>query len=503
MSNLTTGIQKVKNRQFDEAFRCFEEGYFGEKDTECACYLAQMYYDKRITPRTKKSLLDAMILWEITADKGKTSSKHKLGVNYYGNADRAVSKKGLNLIFEARNEGYDVSNCVLGIIAFKTGKYDEAIENFRKYQGIKSDPEAYACYGKCFIKKFDPDYKQAAKIFTDCFDTHANIAAAEGLLSLYNKDAVMEDAGKFFYYLRSMANLGDSGACEDIAIHIFNHDYEPPDASEDLIIYYLQKGESGLTKTGNCLYGEMLLSKYIATDDEKYYAKAKSCIEKSLKADSEYLQANDMMGSLLFIKERFAEAAYYYEKAYNGGFELSGERLFNTYRNMPDNKEKLYRCAKRLIESGCEITEPYVYSSYAFNIALGDFGEREDYAKAIELFIRAAKMGDVISMEMVGLFRVEYGDMATDIYTAKIWLDEAISHGSVDALYYLALINIQDHKGTVAVDYLSKAVDKGHAPSARKMAELYMAGYITGKKEKRKARQWEEIAEKLEQNNAR
>lgn len=501
MSCLTEGIEKVKKGSFEAAFDLFKKGYFDENDRECACYLAQMYFDKRITPRDDYSLRKAMILWEITANKGKTSSKHKLGTNYYGSRNPVVRKKGFELITEARDEGYDVSNCVLGMIAYNSDKFDDAIEHFKKYKNIRKDEKAYCTYGECFMKKFDPDFKTAAKILVDCFETYKSIPAAELLCGIYEEGSPLADAGKFFSYARAQADLGKKAACEYIAIVMQNGEYRPSDASDSLVISYLMKADSELSAEGCSLAAEKFFHMYMNSgmQNESYYEKAKAYGERAVELDKRHAVANFNMGDIMFAKERRSEAAYYYKKAYDNGCTDACEELFTVLAGMPGHEEETHYWARTIIKNRYNVTNPYVYSCVAFNIINGNFGEKANYREAGDLFIKAAEMNDMIAMEMVGFTRVEYGETAVDTYTAMRFCEKAIEMGSVDAIYYLALIHIQCNNAAKAISLLNEAVNKGHADSAYKMAELYDAGYVSGYKEKWKAREWRKLAEKLSQ----
>ncbi|MBO5409953.1 MAG: sel1 repeat family protein, partial [Clostridia bacterium] len=395
---------------------------------------------------------------------------------------------------------YDVSNCVLGAVAYNNGRYDEAIEHFNRYANLKNDSTAYFYYGDSFIRRFDPDYKQAAKILDYCVEIHKNPNAAARLCDLYDKDAPFENIADYYYYAKTEADLGSKPACEFIAVSIKTGEYVPSGASNAMMLHYLKEAEPELSYNGCCLAGDIYFEEYVngGLSDERLYAAAKQYIERSLKLNSEFTLANHLMGEILLCKERRPEAAYYYEKAFNAGYEDSCESLFTTLVGMPGKQEKANRYARIIIKNNYKVTNPFVYSSVAFNIVQGLCGEKPDYAEAGKLFVRAAEMGDVISMDMVGLTRVEYGTSAVPTHVAIGWLEKADSLGSKDALYYLGVIYIQENQSAKAVDCLNKATDKGNADAARKMAELYECGYITGKREKKKAKSWKEIADRLD-----
>ena len=63
MNYTENGIKAIQGGNFSDAFNLLKTGFFENGEEKAGCYLAQMYYDTKITPRTEKSLLEAMLLW--------------------------------------------------------------------------------------------------------------------------------------------------------------------------------------------------------------------------------------------------------------------------------------------------------------------------------------------------------------------------------------------------------------------------------------------------------
>ena len=145
MNYTENGIKAIQSRDYKKAFSLLEEGYFDKGETKAGCYLAQMYYDERITPRTEEALLEAMLLWEMTKDE-VPSSMHKLGVTLFGSKNSQVKSVGLSYITEASKRDYPVSFCVLGVLAYHKKEYARAVECFKRYTGIEKDEKALWMY---------------------------------------------------------------------------------------------------------------------------------------------------------------------------------------------------------------------------------------------------------------------------------------------------------------------------------------------------------------------
>ena len=118
---------------------------------------------------------------------------------------------------------------------------------------------------------------------------------------------------------------------------------------------------------------------------------------------------------------------------------------------------------------------------------------RQDYAKACELFEKAADKGDVLAMFRFGNCYENGWGAAQDNAKAREWYQKAADKGSTDGMYQLGTLYAkgygvpQDY--AKAREWYQKAADKGSTDGMNQLGTLYAKGYGVPQ-DYAKAREW-------------
>ncbi|KAI9188155.1 hypothetical protein H9P43_002546 [Blastocladiella emersonii ATCC 22665] len=108
--------------------------------------------------------------------------------------------------------------------------------------------------------------------------------------------------------------------------------------------------------------------------------------------------------------------------------------------------------------------------------------QREEYKKAVELFVTSGKNGNLVGFVEAGRLLMKQNDYAA----AKQHLTEASSRGEPRGDYYLAMLaKAQDEPGHVVVAHTRKAAEAGIIEAQHNLAFMYLNGYKGGVKPNR------------------
>ena len=215
MNYTQNGVNEITKGNYKHAFSILEKGFFEEGETTAGCYLAQMYYDERITPRTTESLVSAMLLWYITSNEVPSSS-HKLGVSLFPMSSKA-KEVGLEYIKAAAKKEYPFSFCVLGVLAYNNEEYEKALCNFSKYLQINDDKKALLMYADSCCKIKTPDFEKAEQLYSICAEKFNDASAYLKLSEIYSTPSFF-DRTKSFKFAEKAAELGSVEAARTVGV---------------------------------------------------------------------------------------------------------------------------------------------------------------------------------------------------------------------------------------------------------------------------------------------
>lgn len=495
MNYLSEGIERIKKRDFEEAFEYLQKGYFSCSDIECACYLAQMYFDTQIMPRTKENLMKAMILWTITAAHGKLSSIHKLGIAYQYSDDEAVKEIGAEMIKQAFSGGYPLSACVLGVMNYSIGKYDIACDYFEKYQDIKNDRDAYFLYACSLINKSSPDFFNGIKILDFCVKSNNDPRAAQKLYDIYNTKGKNYDKSKALMYKELQAGLGDKNAYKELGRYYFFNE-QPLFKNNNLgkVLEYFNKALPDLDATEYCIMGEIYLDNRFSNIElaERYAAKS-----LEISRDSYNLE---LMGKVQQAKHNLNEALEYFLESFdeNNKNHLTPALYIGKIYSILKNGPKAYYYNKIEEKYFGTVTTDAQCLVMAEAYQFGKYGAEQNVNLAIQYLEKVSKsyvrdnsllaymkLGDIYSENEATL------NKALDCYL------ELVRAGNPQALYKAGIALLKTGDIANSVDCLSSAYQYGSKEAAEYLSEMYLKGIVTGRKNTKLAKEWKKKAEQL------
>lgn len=504
MNYLSEGIGKLKKREFDAAFSCLTKGYFSCADNECACYLAQMFFDTQITTRTKEALMKSMLLWTITASHGKLSSLHKLGIAYQHSDDETVKEAGLEMIKKAYDGKYPLSSCVLGVMNYKKGKYDIACDYFENYQNIRNDKDAYYLYACCLLDKSTPDVHNGIRILDFCVQSNHDPRAARRLYDFYNAGGKNHDEAKALSYKKLQGDFGDKHAYEDLGVYYYvNNDYSSA-------VDYFKKAMPDLLDISYVMLGKMFIDDRIKNLElaEKYTKIALDMMTDPMP------EAFLLAGKIACMNDNTQEGLDYLLKAERCGgpdYHDAIPYLMVCYTVQKDYNNA-FKYIKRSEKYFGEIPQGLFQELLVMGDAyhLGVYGaEKNDslaikYYKRVETDFDAKSKNDSLEQIDFSYAYRAYNSLG-DIYfqndatlaDALYYYSEFAEVGVEEAMVKAAKVCVRMGKIIDAVDYLTKAYGKGSKEAALCLSNLYLEGRVTGRKNKKMAKQWIQKAEQL------
>lgn len=489
MSYTQNGISEITKGNYKNAFSILEKGFFEEGETSAGCYLAQMYYDERITPRTAESQAAAMLLWYVTAGE-VASSKHKLGVSLFSFSGKAKTV-GLNYIKSAAEKEYPVSFCVLGVLAYHEGSYATAIDYFSKYQNIENDKKALLMYAESHCKTDIPDYKKAEELYTLCAEKYKDVAVFLELSKYYSSPRVY-DGKKRLMYAEKAAELGAVDAAKEVGIaYLIGNEFikDNPDKNLDKAYKFLEyayKKKSG--EAAACL-GDMYLHGQVVQKNEK---KALELYDESIMLG--YTEGYDKKGMFYYFFQNYKDAylnlkKLNYDKA-NFYSSIMFECAYNLYNNVSSKENELIKIAINCMKYGKNVPEEaYLvigkahfhgeYLAEDFNMAAYYLKQCLSYSEANYLIGKMAAYGVI--------------DEITPA-ESESYLLTASNAGIADAMLVLGKLYKQWQLASKAISMLMKAYSNGVKEAAQEISEMYLNGDVTGRKDKKKAKEWSEKA---------
>lgn len=495
MDTVQIGLEKLKSGYINEAVEMFKRSYFEEGDVRAGCYLAQVYYDKNIPPKDRVHDYMAMMLWHITASKGKASSKHRLGIAYQKSERISTKQKGEEYLKSAYEGGHDGSAIVLGLIYYMKNDYAQACAYFSKATSVEKDKTAFFAYAESLIKKTNPDVHKGIQMLRVSALEHHVPEAANLLYRLYTGDEISEvkkDENEMTRYLKLRADLDDPKACEEYGLKI----YKEEDSYDGKMraLSYLEKVKDELSLDG------VLAIAYIYWRDCKDMNKAESTYLRALKMSPGNIAVNYGVGRFYFYTDRINQAIPYLVTAFNNGNDFAAEILFDAYIE----KNDFQNAAKVAVEMERKNLTPQNKKDYfnfiiGYAYAYGKFGFEEDIVHGVSFLVCAAEAGNINAMDVLGEIYIAFDD-AVGLNKKEIeqWLLKSYETGSRNAAYYLGEFYIKDYQANQAVKWLTRAYDEfGDKDAANKLAILYENGLINGKKDKKNAKLWRDRADVL------
>lgn len=486
MKYTKSGIKSITEGDFETAFSLLEKGYFEMGETQSGCYLAQMYYDERITPRTEDSLMKSMLLWHMTKNQ-VPSSRHKLGVTLFSSLNSVAKNKGLQLIKSAADENYPVSFCVLGVLAYHNGNYDDAVNYFSKYTGINKDKKAMLMYAESLTQKNTPDISLAEKIYSLCAEQFNDDTAYLKLSEIYTTPE-FKDATKSFLYLTKAADLGNIDAMDEVGRRYFIgnqilKDY--PNQNYELAYKYLSQAyKHGNANAASCLGSMYAFGNYVDKDINK-------AIALYDEAQANGVDTYNLKGNLYYMSYQYDLAFECFKSAYDKGdkslLSLFFDVAYSLFSQADDMQEYLVRLALDCENQGYSSNDIALMLGRAYfyenNVVYQDLVKAENYLRQCSNVPEASYIIGKIAA---------YGESNyLEPEDAESYLITASNAGIVDAMLVLGKLYHLWHLNGKAVNMLMKAYNNGCKEAAQEISEMYRNGDVTGRKDKKKAAEWE------------
>ena len=489
MNYTQNGIGEITAGNYKNAFSILEKGFFEEGETLAGCYLAQMFYDERITPRTDESLAKAMMLWSVTADE-VPSSRHKLGVTLFSLSGNA-KKVGLEHIKAAAEKEYPISFCVLGVLAYHEGDYATAITYFSKYPNIENDKKALLMYAESCRKNDIPDLKKAEELYNICAEKYHDLTVYLELAKYYS-DLTSYDAKKKFFYSEKAAEFGDVEMSKDVGIayYVGNEiNKDNPSVNIEKAYKFLNYAYMKGNDVATAILGDMYLCGQYVPKDEK---KALELYDEAIKRGC--LEAYNKKGEFYYYYRNYKEAYFYLKKLNYNEANFYSPMLFecgyNLYKENYIEEPELLNIAINCEKNGVNIPEK---AHLLLGKAYFD-GEYlpEDFHKATHHLKKCLSYPE--ANYLIGKMAA-YG-VIEEITPAESesYLMTAADSGIADAMLVLGKLYRQWQFASKAISMLMKAYSNGSKEAALEISEMYLNGDVTGRKDKKKAKEWSEKA---------
>lgn len=502
MNYTENGIKAIQSRDYKKAFELLEEGYFDKGETKAGCYLAQMYYDERITPRTEEALLEAMLLWEMTKDE-VPSSMHKLGVTLFGSKNNQVKSVGLSHITEASKRDYPVSFCVLGVLAYHKKEYVRAVECFKRYTGIEKDEKALWMYCDALTKLDTPDDVTAIKylkVYVQKFE-RAEAYYMLGKLMLKDTNEFVDDALKMLKKAAEMEHEEAIGLlCVTLYYGIENRMERDIASSQPYLLKAIANGypESLKIAAEVTFYGN-------TEKKEEDNELALSYAHRALEAG---VDCHEILGRIYMNMGRYAESAEHLKVLYDRQDFSIYEQYFIVKYALYKEKHPLFELS---IEHGfdledggyaelysiagmCDVLgkDDNPYLSYIVGSCQALYLDGDDTKKkgvqrllnnctnipaAVFIVASVGAQLEILSEERL----MELGQTAADM-------------GCIDAMRVMGGIYRNMGMYTKSVDLYMKLYSLGYKETANIISDMYLKGQVTGKKDKKKAKEWADKA---------
>ena len=139
-----------------------------------------------------------------------------------------------------------------------------------------------------------------------------------------------------------------------------------------------------------------------------------------------YIYENGLYG----VKQDYAKAAEWYEKAAKKGNMLAQANLSNIYyagRGVKQDYAKAFKWAEKAAKQGDSV------SQYNLGVMYDDGkGVRQDYVKAREWYEKAAEQGNLNAQFNLGVMYANGEGVPQDLTTAKEWFGKACDNGLND-----------------------------------------------------------------------
>lgn len=489
MNYTQNGISEITKGNYKNAFSVLEKGFFEEGETTAGCYLAQMYYDERITQRTEESLAQAMLLWCVTADE-IPSSKHKLGVSLFSLSSNA-KKAGLEYIKDAAKKEYPISFCVLGVLSYHEGDYDMAIKYFSKYPNIENDKKALLMYAESYRKKDVPDLKKAEELYNVCAEKYQDLTVYLKMVEYYSMSAVY-DAKKKLFYSEKAAELGDADMSRNVGIAYFvGNEFNKENPSKNLekaynFLNYAYKKKDGVAAS---YLGDMFMYGYYVKRDEN---KALALYDEAIKWGND--EGYNRKGMYYYFRHDYQEAYFCFKKLNYNEANLYSPMMFECaykiYQNNSDKEDELIKIAINCEKYGSNVPETarlilgkaYFDGEYLaedFKMAAYYLKQCLSYPEANYLIGKMAAYGVIDEITQA---------------ESEPYLLTASNAGIADAMLVLGKLYKQWQLASKAISMLMKAYSNGAKEAAQEISEMYLNGDVTGRKDKKKAKEWSEKA---------
>lgn len=490
MNYTENGIKAIQGGNFSDAFNLLKTGFFENGEEKAGCYLAQMYYDTKITPRTEKSLLEAMLLWCITKDI-VPSSRHKLGVTLYSAKNQEARNDGLQMIQQASNEGYQVSFCVLGVLSYTKKDYDTAYSYFSKYESIKTDQQALKMFGDCCAKMSIPNIEMAESLISQCGESFNDADAYQMISEIYQMPQNLNPQ-KSLHYSELAAEAGNIDAMFTVGQMYYegkDKNSQYPDADDQKALKYFSmastKGNAKAMKKLAYMYCD---SRGVAQN----YDEAIKLLQNAQKLGE---QCNSELGFIYLRQEKVQLAYSCFMAARKNGESVFYDDLFYCARVLESNNQISY---KELLSLAlyCEKESPQITDDMAIVLSELYYYDNDtvspDYQKAESYALQVqCPQSDYI----VGKLAAYGKSNRLKPADAEEYLKRAADAGYVDAMLILGKLYAVWNLYTRSVNMLMKAYNNGCKEAAHEISELYATGMVTGRADSKKAAEWEAKAQ--------
>lgn len=505
MNYTENGIKAIQSRDYKKAFSLLEEGYFDKGETKAGCYLAQMYYDERITPRTEEALLEAMLLWEMTKDE-VPSSMHKLGVTLFGSKNSQVKSAGLAHITEASKRDYPVSFCVLGVLAYHKKEYARAVECFKRYTGIEKDEKALWMYCDALARPEVNDMPTAIqylKIYVRKWE-RADAYYLLGKMMLEDTNESVEDALSMLEKAAQMEHKEAIGLfCVSLYYGVENRLERDIPRSQPYIAKAVANGYPKALKIASEIT--------VFANNEGAVEDYESALQYALRAQELGVDCYGLIGDIYARMERHAEAEPYYKVLYDRGeysayasyflvkFALyneynptlmilwaDGPYLDEKYMELVNIAKECYKLCKQ------QIVKWNPYMAFVVGSYLAWYSEDEKVkAEGADILAMCSDIPSAVYCRIVT--NAKLGRIKTDKEAVE-QLEKAVGLGSQDAMFAMADIYRDNQMYTKAIELYMQLYSFGYNKVANVISDMYLKGQVTGKRDKKKAQEWAEKA---------
>jgi TPR repeat protein len=516
--NTSEGINAIKSGKFEEAFTKLHKAFFIEGDTMAGCYLAMMYFDVKITPRTPESQAKAMIIWNMTKDR-VISSRHKLGVNLYGSKNPQTKNLGYQYISEAAQGGYSVAHCVLGMLYHSGGQYDKAEKELLKYENVRNDKRACIALADCLIRNnhlAGSNSNLAIEILEIAINKFGDTSKKEAYISAIENDTSDSSRKRLLAIYEEKAQNGDVSSILQLADILYwgklNGKDVPEIINHEKAFEYLKLG-ADTYNDANCMfhYTELLYDDVHHHDEVSYkdkqdlFRKEINYAIRAVKSGYEdresflatlYSFIEDYENEYIYARENYfrfknGETLKRYDSATDLWYKIKTKTVVGGVADYYDPMVK--ECLDQELIYNSDNSHDKLYRLFLYPVYLFLVEGADGVMQAYDYFMNFPYFDDYEACLAIGALEGYYKDPTDKKELVDKLFELADENGPSNAIAQFGYGNIMRYNGyySNAVEYYLKSYAKGVRRAAFCLSDMYLKGEVTGRKDKKKAAEWD------------